>query len=427
MLLPLSRFIFGRRRFFRFNFRLILLFPIALLMFKMSVLIFEGLKNEPYVTKHEQTDALKVNLAQPRNVYGEKQRLLDGDVKKRQNLIIVAHGRSGSTFIGNIFNHHPNVFYLFEPYQTVERLHGEVAPENSEYQAKAFQWMKGALNCDFVSPQHVKDLETYYRKKYSASYNPLKSISLLSPPFCPYNATDPLWKAENCPQLDQTTVERTCKAKYSVTVMKALMARMPEKSVKQLIELCNTNQFDCKIIFLVRDPRGIIPSSRAVKFYKDKDAFLDGTRKFSQDICNTTEANLNIIRSLPEEVKKRLMLLRYEDLAKDPLKALPGLLKFAGLPMDESLTKWLDLASHFPESKSERAAATWRQDSWEGAQRWRWKVGSDVIDIIENHCSHVMNLLGYKAVNGSSKIQKDLDVGLLEDKYDALKWFVDAH
>lgn len=145
-----------------------------------------------------------------------------------------------------------------------------MAPENSEYQAKAFQWMKGALNCDFVSSQHVKDLETYYRKKYSASYNPLKSMSLLSPPFCPYNATDPLWKAENCPQLDQTTVERTCKAKYSVTAMKALMARMPEKSVKQLIELCNTNQFDCKIIFLVRDPRGIIPSSRAVTFIKTK-------------------------------------------------------------------------------------------------------------------------------------------------------------
>lgn len=121
------------------------------------------------------------------------------------------------------------------------------------------------------------------------------------------------------------------------------------------------------------------------------------------------------------------MLLRYEDLAKDTLKALLGLFKFAGLPMDESLTKWLDLASHFPESKSERAAATWRQDSWEGAQRWRWNVASDVIDVIENHCSHVMNLLGYKAVNGSSKMQKDLDVGLLEEKYDALKWFVDAH
>lgn len=86
MLSPLSRFIFGRRRFCRFKFRLILLFPIAILMFKMSVLIFEELKNEPYVTKHEQTGSLEVNLAQSRNVYGEEQRLLDGNVKKRHTV-----------------------------------------------------------------------------------------------------------------------------------------------------------------------------------------------------------------------------------------------------------------------------------------------------------------------------------------------------
>lgn len=253
MLSPLSRFIFGRRRFCRFKFRLILLFPIAILMFKMSVLIFEELKNEPY-TKHEQTGALEVNLAQSRNVYGEEQRLLDGNVKKRHT---VAPDQLLLGTFSIIIQMCSTCLSLTKQWSDfTARWHQKTA----NIKQKPSNGMKGALNCDFVSPQHVKDLETYYRKKYSASYNPLKSMSLLSPPFCPYNATDPLWKAENCPQLDQTTVERTCKAKYSVTVMKALMARMPEKSVKQLIELCNTNQFDCKIIFLVRDPRGIIPS-----------------------------------------------------------------------------------------------------------------------------------------------------------------------
>ena len=105
--------------------------------------------------------------------------------KVRQNLIIVAHGRSGSSFTGNIFNHHPSVFYLFEPYQTVERLHGGVAPFNRDYQQKSFEWMQGVFQCKFVSPKHANDIQHYYRKVVGkASRETQASIALSSPPFC---------------------------------------------------------------------------------------------------------------------------------------------------------------------------------------------------------------------------------------------------
>lgn len=343
--------------------------------------------------------------------------------KKRENLIIVTHGRSGSTFIGNIFNHHPNVFYLFEPYQTVERLHGAVATDDRDYQGKAFEWMKGILQCDFVSTKHVQDLERYYRRRYRKNYNPIKSISLLSPPFCPYNTTHSSWSAESCPPMDKETLEATCKSKYNITVLKPLISRMPNENVKQLLSVCDNDRINCKFLFLVRDPRGIIPSSRAFGFFKDDDDSLLGTHEWSKKICSATEINLNFFRSMSSDEKKRFMLLRYEDLAKDPLKTLPSLLKFAGLPDDKNLRKWLDLASHRPETESERKAAAWRQDSWEGAERWRWLVASDVISVIEKYCSHVMSVLGYKAVGGSHDLQKNLAVKLLEDSYEAQRWF----
>ena len=44
---------------------------------------------------------------------------LEKGVKK--TLIIVSHGRSGSSIVGDIFNHHPSVFYMYEPLQTVVR------------------------------------------------------------------------------------------------------------------------------------------------------------------------------------------------------------------------------------------------------------------------------------------------------------------
>ena len=307
--------------------------------------------------------------------------------KKRENLIIVTHGRSGSTFIGNIFNHHPNVFYLFEPYQTVERLHGAVATSDRDYQGKAFEWMKGILQCDFVSTKHVQDLGRYYRKSYSKDYNPIKS-------FASFATVLPL-------QHDA-------------------LNRMPNENGKQLLSVCDNDRINCKFLFLVRDPRGINPSSKAFGFFKDDDSLL-GIQEWSKKICSSTEINLNFFRSMSSDGKKRFMLLRYEDQADDPLKTLPSLLKFAGLPDDKNLRKWLDLASHRPETESERKAAAWRQDSWEGAERWRWLVGSDVITVIEKYCSHVMSVLGYKAVGGSYDLQTNLAVKLLEDSYEALR------
>ena len=310
---------------------------------------------------------------------------------KRQNLIIIAHGRSGSSFTGNIFNHHPSVFYLFEPYQTVERLHGGVAPFNSDYQGKSFEWMQGVFQCKFVSPKHANDLHHYYRK-VTRNYprDEQASIALSSPPFCRYNVSDPRWNIQDCPgAFDQKTLEEVCEKNYSMTVVKALMVRMPNNSIEQLINVCDSsNEFECKLLFLVRDPRGIIPSSKAVNFFRETDRTgLSKTRMFSYHNCRQTELNLDIIRKLPLRWRKRIKILRYEDLAANPSKLLPGLLAFAGLPMDESLSDWLYLASHKPKTESERKAAKWRQDSFEGADRWRWKVSPYEINIIENYAS----------------------------------------
>ncbi|XP_020622344.1 carbohydrate sulfotransferase 1-like [Orbicella faveolata] len=426
-MLLLSRL--GRKRLCWLGFRVILLSSIFL---SIGVFVSNVVMNKRPSIIQQSQDAFKLReklKVKAPKFYEENERPLTtgGANKKRLNLIIVAHGRSGSTFLGNIFNHHPSVFYLFEPYQTVERIVRAQAPFNQHYQETAFRWMQGVFQCDFVSAAHVDDLQSYYRKKYPENYNPMKSLVLLSPPFCRYNATDPRWTLDSCPPLDQQTMEEECKNKYRITVAKVLISRMPEQNLKQLLSICDTSdQFDCKLLFLVRDPRGIIPSSKAVGFYGDKDGTaLNGTEQFSQSICGLTEANLKIIRSLRSPEKSQFMLLRYEDLAANPLKTLPSLLKFAGLPMDESMSNWLYLASHLPETESERKAARWRQDSQEGAERWRWKVKPGTIAVIEQQCKHVMNILGYKPVNGSRKIQTNLTVSLLKDNYEALQWFND--
>ena len=242
-------------------------------------------------------------------IHNVQKREVENERKKRQNIIVVAHGRSGSSFTGNIFNYHPSVFYLFEPYQTVERLHGGVAPFNRDYQEKSFEWMQGVLQCKFVSLKHAKDIEHYYRT-VTRSYprDEQASIALSSPPFCRYNVSDPRWNIKDCPgAFDQKTLEEICEKKYSVTVVKALMVRMPNNSVEQLINMCDSSdKIDCKLLFVVRDPRGIVPSSKAASFYRETDKNgLTGTKKFAHENCRQTEFNLNITdQTVTSEVEK---------------------------------------------------------------------------------------------------------------------------
>jgi len=388
----------------------------------------------PQIEKHASASDSSMQLFsqrlefQERIVESRERSSIEGtESKRRQNLIIVAHGRSGSSFTGNIFNHHPSVFYLFEPYQTAERLHGKLEPFDKDYEQKSFEWMQGILQCKFVSPAHANDLQHYYRKVMAReSRDTQASIALSSPPFCRYNTSDPRWNLHDAcsDPFDQKMLEEVCEKKYSMTVVKALMGRMPDTSIEQLISICDSaSEFDCKVLFLVRDPRGIIPSSKATNFYRDKDRIgLADTRKFAYKNCKNTELNLNIIKSLPVRWKRRIKILRYEDLALKPSKLLPDLLGFAGLPMDDSLSKWLYLASHKPETESEQKAAPWRQDSAEGANRWRWKVHPYEITLIEHYCKHVMKLLGYKPLDLSYDTQRNISVSLLENDFEAVRW-----
>ncbi|XP_068701092.1 carbohydrate sulfotransferase 1-like [Montipora foliosa] len=347
---------------------------------------------------------------------------------KRQNLIIVAHGRSGSSFTGNIFNHHPKVFYLFEPYQTAERIHGKLNPFDKDYEEKSLKWMNGLLQCNFVSDRHVQDLDHYYRVKGKNTRETQASVALSSPPFCSYNTSDSLWTSETCQSnFDKRMLEQACRTKYSMTVVKALFGRMPQMNIKHLIKMCDSSsEFDCKILFLVRDPRGIIPSSQAVNFFRDKDRIgLAKTREFAYLNCKGTEENLDILRTLTPRWRKRIKLLRYEDLVLNPSKNLPQILEFADLPMDEGLSKWFYLATHKGETNEVQKAHPWRQDSAEGANRWRWKVMPYDITVIEHYCQHVMKLLGYKRLNLSYEKQRNTSFSLLEENFEAARWLTE--
>ena len=348
----------------------------------------------------------------------------------KKNLIVVSHGRSGSSLMGDIFNHHPSVFYMYEPLQTVQRIHqrffGNTAGymESKEYGRLAEEYLNGVLRCKFDQPNVLEDLETYYRKQH----HPRVSQAIASPPLCPYYPTDPKWDPRLCPPMRSESLGGTCRDNYNLTVLKILISRIPKNTIESILNACSAKDVDCKILFLIRDPRAVIPSSQSFGFFGNKgDVAKRELRQYSYWRCKETEHNLDIIRKLPQWLRNRIKLQRYEDLAFDPLKALSGLYDFAGLSVLENVRTWLNETTrqnrrNCNEMDGEQATCT-KDDAWIAANRWRWLVHPHELQIIEHYCRDVMRMMGYRFVDNSYELLSEKDVPLFTDNYEAKQWF----
>ena len=332
-----------------------------------------------------------------------------GDMNaSRTNVIIVAQPRTGSSFLGDAFNQHPGVFYLFEPLYGVSN-----HPLQHLNDPKPMQFLAGSLRCKFVFPQYVKEIEQFRR---------FSSNALTSPPLCTTATYPPYSRApkKKCVALTTKNMEAVCKSNYSLTVMKILTSRIPNNKVESLFPLCNSS--NCTIIYLVRDPRPVIFSHLKVgiklwqsfKIRANNNAPRPSLRFYSAQICRKIEANVRTFQNLTGWMKSRYHMLRYEDLARNPTGTLRRVYKMAGLSMVNTTLQWIKL--HTGEGRSsvvdEKNNYSTNRNSKTLVDKWRLEVDPCLVNIIEDSCRSVMKLLGYKLLNRSEKMQYNLNVSL---------------
>ena len=352
--------------------------------------VVPGIRREP----------MKQNLGQIDDIV-----LPEGVTSSRTNLIIVAQPRTGSSFLGDAFNQHPDVFYLFEP------LHGIVhTPLQYLKDPKPMQFLAGMLRCKFSQLTYVKQIERFRR---------FSSSALSSPPLCT-KKTFVDTPRKKCVPLTTSNVEAICKSKYNVTVMKILTSRIPNGMVKSLFPLCNST--NCTMIYLVRDPRPVVFSHMKVGMqswqnFKSRGpndtAPRPSIKMYSATVCEQIEANVKIFKNLTGWMKSRYRILRYEDLAGHPTETLRGVYKMAGLTMVNSTLEWVELHTTGKRGKSYQSFST-KRDSKATVDNWRLEIDPCVVNIIEHSCRSVLKLLGYKPLNGSEQMQYNLNVSLID-------------
>ncbi|KAM9376133.1 carbohydrate sulfotransferase 1-like [Pholidichthys leucotaenia] len=355
------------------------------------------------------------------------------DGNKRIHILILATTRSGSSFVGQLFNQHPEVFYLFEPLYHVQlallpRLaHSRNLTERRVMLGAARDLLRSLFHC------HLSSLESYIQPRPSKHatdklFRRGASRSLCSPPVCEA-PLDPKEQSmvladegecvKKCGPLNVSLAADACRAKRHAAIK---TVRIPQ--ISDLRALMEDPKLNLKVVQLVRDPRGILASR--IETFRDTYRLwrlwrATGRRPHNLDLGQINTVCEDFFRSVstglarPPWLKGKYMLLRYEDLARFPLQKTRELYRFLGLVLDHSVEEWIMNNTRGNSGLSSWQKYTTVRDSAANAENWRVKLSFDMVVYTQTACQPLLGLLGYKAVFHPKEL-RNLSHSLVEDR-----------
>ncbi|XP_053311967.1 carbohydrate sulfotransferase 7 [Spea bombifrons] len=354
-----------------------------------------------------------------------------GSPPPRTHVYVHATWRSGSSFLGELFNQHPNVFYLYEP---AWHMWQSLYPGDAESLQGALRDLLSSLfRCDFS----VLKLYSGENLTTSGLFGGRSNKVICSAPFCNHEreysafsstaggARDKVGLVEpgdcekKCPARSLKDLERECR-RYPVVVIKDV--RLMEVSV--LRPLLKDPELNLKIIQLFRDPRAVhnsrLRSKRsllreslqvlrsrlrvgdpAIKAQQQQqlhrggaDYLLGGALEV---ICQAWLRDLLLLRgSGPVWLRKRYLRLRYEDLVLRPQEELGHLLRFVGLPSMAELDDFVVNMTRGSSYSSDRPFLVSARDAREAVNAWRERLSRDQVRRVEEACGEAMSVLSYR-------------------------------
>ncbi|CBY41624.1 unnamed protein product [Oikopleura dioica] len=216
-------------------------------------------------------------------------------VKKEQqkNVILLLTGyRTGSTLLGEMFSHHEEAFYMFEPD------HVKLWDPSTQV-----NWLMQYFNCGFsglsTSEIENKAVDWSAHRDFVFAH---KSARLCKPPFCQVDYSNDPSKCMRCPKVDIALARQTCKR--LTPVIKTVRTKDMDKLKAGFIE----NKLNAKVVINVRDPRAVLNSRKQLK-----ELALVNVESI-QNYCNYKVAQKRRVETDPWYAE-RTIFVKYEELA----------------------------------------------------------------------------------------------------------------
>ena len=313
------------------------------------------------------------------------------NTQPRLNVILLTLMSSGSTVVGNMFNLHPDVFYIFEPLHTLrKKVYGDEWRVLDKSRSDAFR----------------KDFSTLLYDLLTCNFQDKRTVALVFPTWVrTYNS----WFKKSTP-LTKEALRKACNER-KITVTKIMQTRIPrETGIGDVERVCRSDpgKFDCLIVHLVRDPRAVLSSLIRRAFFFKHDArkmltekplsakAISLVRQNAQMICSIIEGNLDYADSeWSNWLKNRYILIRYEDAISNMSKAVNDMYKSIGLDMVESISDWIKGVPP-PGTSTERIKATVLSTADAATvDKWRFLESSSLVSLFEEACGPLMEAMGY--------------------------------
>lgn len=374
----------------------------------------------------------------------------NGSAGKR-HIYLHATWRTGSSFLGELFNQHPDVFYLYEP---MWHLWQALYPGDAlSLQGALRDMLRALFRCDFSvlrlytappgprdplapAPPAADNLTT------ASIFGWRTNKVICSPPLCPA-APRP---RQEIGLVDGATCEETCRPralreleaecrKYPVVVIKDV--RLLELGA--LLPLLREPGLNLRVVQLFRDPRavhnsrlkarqallresvqvlrsrhraeprgparhqqqqqqhlllppGLLGGGRPPQPQHRAEFFLGGALEV---ICQSWLRDLLLARRAPDWLRRRYTQLRYEDLVREPRAELRRLLRFAGLTVPPALEDFVLNMTRGAAYSSDRPFLISARDAREAVHAWRERLSRQQVRQVEAACGEAMSILAY--------------------------------
>uniref|UniRef100_A0A2I3HXS7 Uncharacterized protein n=1 Tax=Nomascus leucogenys TaxID=61853 RepID=A0A2I3HXS7_NOMLE len=191
--------------------------------------------------------------------------------EERVHVLVLSSWRSGSSFVGQLFSQHPDVFYLMEPaWHVWTTLSGGSA-------ATLHMAVRDLMRSIFLCDMDVFDAYMPQSRNLSAFFKWETSRALCSPPACSAFPRGTISK-ENvcrtlCPRQPFSLAQEACRS-YSHVVVKEVRFF----NLQVLYPLLSDPALNLRIVHLVRDPRAVLRSREAAGPLLAREAFQTSSR-----------------------------------------------------------------------------------------------------------------------------------------------------